>query len=72
MRRFSIYLSFFTISIIVLLAIVTLFTDLLENNVQGNMKYVLGSVLLLYAIMRTFRARSMWLKLKQEEKNETI
>jgi len=51
---------------------VTLFTDLLENNVQGNMKYVLGSVLLLYAIMRTFRARSVWLKLKQEEKNETI
>jgi low temperature requirement protein LtrA len=72
MQRFSIYLSFFTISIIVLLAIVTLFTDLLEDNVPGNMKYVLGSVLLLYATMRVFRARRMWLKMKYEEKNETL
>jgi hypothetical protein len=27
---------------------------------------------LLYAIMRIFRARSMWLKMKQEQKNETL
>jgi uncharacterized membrane protein YccC len=72
MQRFSIYLSFFTISIYVLLAILAMFTPVLDQFVQGNMKYVLGSVLLLYATMRVFRARRLWLKMKYEEKNETL
>jgi hypothetical protein len=72
MQRFSIYLSLFTISIYILLAVLAVFTSTLDRFVQGNMKYALGGVLLLYATMRIFRARRMWLKMKHEEKNETL
>lgn len=70
MHNLSIYLSFFMIAILLLLAGLCFFTETLSMYAAGNKKYLLGSIFFLYAVVRTTRIRKQMIQNKREKLHE--
>jgi hypothetical protein len=70
MQKITLYFAFFMIAIYVGMALIAMFTDVLDLYIQGTMKYILGTVLLLYAAIRGTRTYRQWIQLKQDLRNE--
>lgn len=68
MNRLSLYLSFVMVAVLLLLAALCFFTEVFAQYTQGQKKYLLGTVLLLYAIIRAVRIKKQLLDLKRQER----
>lgn len=68
MNRLSLYLSFVMVAVLLLLAALCFFTEVFAQYAEGQKKYLLGTVLLLYAIIRAVRIKKQLLDLKRQER----
>ena len=68
MNRLSLYLSFVMVAVLFLLAALCFFTEVFQQYTDGPKKYLLGIVLLLYAIIRAVRIKKQLIDLKRQER----
>ncbi len=67
MSKITVYFGAVMVLVFLNFAFACFFTPYLDQVVQGKMKYVLGAVFLLYAVLRALRLRKQWLALKSIE-----
>lgn len=68
MNRLSLYLSFVMVAVLFLLSALCFFTEVFQQYAEGPKKYLLGTIVLLYAIIRAVRIKKQLLDLKRQER----
>lgn len=66
MQRLNFYSSLLMVCVLLGLSALAFFTDVLREYVHGSSKYLLGAVLLLYALIRMSRVSRVYLNKKNE------
>lgn len=67
MHQLSLYLSYLMVTVLLFVAALCFFTDVLAVYAPGNKKYLLGSILVLYAFVRASRIRKKIIQNKKEK-----
>jgi hypothetical protein len=66
MNQIGLLLSALMVVVITTMAALCFFTDALHQLVQGERKYALGAVFLVYALLRAWRLKRAWGRYKQQ------